>query len=133
MSLIGLFVHTTTSSAATVLPVVVVTIAGEPPSIFSTRVPPKMLATARLDRAGEAGEVLEDVESPLPRKAQRRSGVRARDRGCARRASDVEAGAARRLELLVEQLGLVVAAEEEEAVEPREVAVDLLRAYAPPR
>jgi hypothetical protein len=34
-----------------------------------------------------------------------------------------------RRELVVEQRRLVVAAEEEEAIEPREVAVDLLRAH----
>ena len=101
-------------------------LAGLPPlDLLDVRVgedPPAAL----LDRAGEPGQVLEEVELPLAREAERAPGVEPQDGGLGELLDARQAGAVRGLELVVEHLSVVVAAEEEVAVEAREVAVDLL-------
>ena len=77
------------------------------------------------DRLREPGEILQRVELTLPREMQARAAIPA-----VRRALDeahvFQAGAVRGVELALERLALVALSEEEIAVEPREVAVDVL-------
>src|SRR4051812_24274988 len=84
------------------------------------------VAAHRLNRAREAGEILERVELALLGKAEGRTCIEAGDRRAIDHANVDEAGAVRGLHLLCELVALVPLHTEEVAVETTEIAVDVL-------
>jgi hypothetical protein len=126
MSLTGAPVATTTASAVTHCAAASRdTRAGTPLDALDVRVA-EAASSPTLDRGKETPDVLDDVELRLIGEAKCRPGIVRREGSPLDPPYAAQPGSLRGFELAVEQLGRLIGSETQVAIEPGEVAVDVL-------